>query len=348
MITNKNYLEKKIITPKKIKSKYKLNLKNKLKIINNKNTISDIINKKNNKFLIICGPCSISDYKSSIEYGKKLYNLYKKVKNYIYIVMRTYLEKPRTSIGWKGIINDPYINNTNKIEDGIIISRKILVDLIKINIPIGTELLNPIYFKYFDDLFSWISIGARTSESQIHREIVSSLDIPTGFKNSLDGTINSSINSIKSSSTKHTFISIKDDGKICLLDSNGNNNTHIILRGGKNGPNYYSDKINSYIDILKKENLNKSIIIDCSHDNSYKNYKLQKKVSDNIIEQKINGNEYISGIMLESNLFEGNQYCNSLNNLKFGISITDSCIGWDETEYIINNIYKKLKKINKK
>ncbi|QTJ62894.1 3-deoxy-7-phosphoheptulonate synthase [Candidatus Nardonella dryophthoridicola] len=329
-------------SPKYIKNNNILINKNYENICTFRKDISNIISRNNNKLLLICGPCSIHNIEESIEYSNLLKKISLEVNDYIYIIMRTYFEKPRTSIGWKGFINDPNLNNTFDMELGINKSIEFLNYLLDIELPSGIELLNPLILKYIGDYVSWISIGARTSESQIHREICSSLNIPIGFKNSTDGSIFSSINSIKSCYNSHVFLNINEDGIISLIKSKGNKNTNIILRGGYS-PNYYNENINEYINIINKNNLlNTSIIVDCSHNNSNKDYRNQGKVFNYVLNNILNGNDYIKGLMIESYIKEGNQNLDN-NKLKYGLSITDSCIGWNETEDIIYNLYNKYK-----
>ncbi|BBA84879.1 3-deoxy-7-phosphoheptulonate synthase [endosymbiont of Pachyrhynchus infernalis] len=331
--------ENKIISPINLKNKFSINNSIKNKIINSIKIISNIINGKDKRLLIICGPCSIHDFNSSIDYAKLLYNLSLELNDKLYIVMRAYIEKPRTSIGWKGIVNDPMIDNSCNIEKGLNISRELLIQLIDIGIPISTEILNLNIYKYFDDLFSWVSIGARTSESQIHREFSSSLSIPVGFKNNTNGDILSSINAIKTSLKPHTYLGINDFGNLCIIKTKGNKNNHIILRGSKNKPNYFPEDINNCINLINENNLNSKIIIDCSHDNSYKDYSKQLDVSKAVIDQ-INNNNNLIGLMIESYIYNGNQLIN--NKLKYGISITDGCIGWKETKFLLKYLYNNF------
>ncbi|BBA85214.1 phospho-2-dehydro-3-deoxyheptonate aldolase [endosymbiont of Sipalinus gigas] len=343
-----NFLkEKDFISPNLLKNKFNIYKNININILEYRNIISNIINKLDNRLLIICGPCSVNNRESLIEYANNFKNLSLKVNDYLYLVIRAYYEKPRTTVGWKGIIYDPDINGSNDIEKGIYTFREILLDLFNISIPVASEILNPIFIRYFGDLLSWVSIGARTSESQIHREIISGLNIPVGFKNSTDGSIDSCVNSIISSKNSHNFIYINEYGKLSYVKTLGNLNSHIILRGGKNGPNYFYENIDEYIKILDKNKLNKSILIDCSHDNSNKNYKNQINVVNNIIKQ-LKNNKYIIGLMIESNLNEGNQSFDLYDknkNIKYGVSITDSCINWKDTEDLIYKIYYEYKNI---
>ncbi|WWP00159.1 MAG: 3-deoxy-7-phosphoheptulonate synthase [Candidatus Dasytiphilus stammeri] len=339
---NKIY-KKLILTPKELKKSYPCNEKLKLQISNFRKSISEIINGSDHRLLIICGPCSIHNLQSAIEYAKKFKKLSDKLHDSIYMIMRVYLEKPRTSIGWKGLLNDPYLDNSFDIEAGLKISRKLLLELTKLGIPLATEVLSFHTIPYLEDLFSWMAIGARTTESQPHREMVSGLSMPVGFKNSTDGNFHKAINAIKTATVPHTFLSINEDGKISLLETYGNKNLHVILRGGDHKPNYDSESILECVDSMKTAGLYPSIIVDCSHDNSKRDYRCQSEVAKSVIIQRQMGNTFITGLMLESNLYEGNQSFElPLKEIHSGISLTDACISWKTTEILLENIYKTL------
>ncbi|MCV2528426.1 MAG: 3-deoxy-7-phosphoheptulonate synthase [Candidatus Lightella neohaematopini] len=331
-----------MITPNKLKKILPINKITKNFILKSRETIINIINGKDPRLLIICGPCSIHEIKSAIDYGTRLKFLSKKFINKLYIVMRVYLEKSRTIYGWKGLINDPYINQSFDIESGLFIARNLLLHLLKLELPIATEILSINNYQYINDLISWGSVGARTVESQIHREMVSGISIPVGFKNNTDGNITKAINAIMASRLKHSFININQHGKINIVNTNGNCNSHIILRGGKT-PNYYNDNI--YFCKRKMTNLGlpTALLIDCSHGNANNNYLNQLKVARFILKQINNNNNHdIIGIMLESNINSGNQKLNSSKHLKYGVSITDPCINWDTTNEILFEIYNNL------
>jgi len=257
--------------------------------------------------------------------------------------MRVYFEKPRTTIGWKGLINDPNLDGTADIQKGILIARKLLIELTNIGLPCGTEALDPVMPQYLGDLISWTAIGARTSESQTHREMSSGLSTPIGFKNGTDGNLETAVNAILSASKPHSFLGIDSNGQVAVTKTKGNDSTHLVLRGGSNGPNYFQENINESKKILKQVNLSPNLIIDCSHANSNKNYKLQSEVFEYCLNLKLSGESAIKGLMLESNLVEGNQSLgDSSADLVFGKSITDSCINWDTTSQIIKNAFKNL------
>ncbi|QJC36661.1 3-deoxy-7-phosphoheptulonate synthase [Enterobacteriaceae endosymbiont of Donacia simplex] len=341
---NKRYL----ITPKELKDTLPISHEIKKNILTSRSIISNIISGKDYRLLIVCGPCSIHNIDEAIEYSKYLKKIFSKISHNIYLVMRVYFEKPRTILGWKGLINDPYMDYSFNINKGLYLARKLLIKLVKNNIPLATEILDPNTLKYLDDLLSWIAIGARTVESQIHREIASSVNIPVGFKNNINGNIISAINAIQASSIEHHFMSIDKNGKICIIDTKGNKNCHLILRGGQK-PNYYKSDIIKCEKYLLKLKLKPKIMIDCSHGNSNKDFKKQILVINSIISQIKEGNNSIMGIMIESYINEGNQIL-SINNykkLKYGISITDGCISLQTTKTILYKISDELNSILK-
>ena len=341
---NLNIQEQKIlITPKEIKKQYSIDKNAEQFVANSRSSVKKIMNAEDNRLLVIVGPCSIHDYKAAIEYAHKLKELSDQVSSKIFIIMRVYFEKPRTTIGWKGLINDPNLDGTADIQKGILIARKLLIELTNIGLPCGTEALDPVMPQYLGDLISWTAIGARTSESQTHREMSSGLSTPIGFKNGTDGNLETAVNAILSASKPHSFLGIDSNGQVAVTKTKGNDSTHLVLRGGSNGPNYFQENINESKKILKKVSLSPNLIIDCSHANSNKNYKLQSEVFEYCLNLKLSGESAIKGLMLESNLVEGNQSLgDSSADLVFGKSITDSCINWDTTSQIIKNAFKNL------
>ena len=307
-------------------------------------TIENILNGKDQRLIAIVGPCSIHDEKAALDYAVRLKELSDKLSDKFFIVMRTYFEKPRTNLGWKGLILDPDLNETYDIEKGIRLARKILIQICELGLPVGCEVLDPIIPQYIDELMSWSSIGARTTESQIHRNLASGLSVPVGFKNSTSGDVSVAVNAVKSASSPSSFIGINREGETGILSTTGNKACHIILRGSDTGPNYYEDDIENVKKQMDKLELNNAIIVDCSHSNSRKDYKKQKRVLRNIIEQIIWGETAIKGFMLESNIYEGNQKISKLEEMKYGVSITDSCISFAETEAILTSSYRLLEK----
>ena len=320
-----------------------LNEKGKKTIADGRKLFVKILRGQDSRFIVITGPCSIHDIDSAKEYATKLKKLSDRVNDRIVIYMRTYFEKPRTTLGWKGLINDPHLNGSFLIEEGLKISRQFLIDMAEIGIYTATELLDPITAAYLAHLVTWSAIGARTTESQIHREMVSGLSTPVGFKNSTHGDFDAAINGMKSAFSPHSFLGINNEGKVSILGTLGNRNTHLVLRGGIGKPNYYRKAILEAENALEKQQFPKRLMVDCSHDNSGKNHEKQADVARDILNQIQNGNSSIFAIMLESHLNPGNQKFTLGNkNLKPGVSITDKCIGWEETEELILEAYSKL------
>ena len=298
--------------------------------------------KKDNRLLFIVGPCSIHDPKAALEYAEKLAPLVKKYNDKIQIVMRVYFEKPRTNIGWKGLINDPDLDGTNNIEKGLKNARDIMLKILSLGIPTGSELLDPILPQYYADLICWASIGARTSESQTHREMASGLSMPIGFKNATDGNIDVALHAIQAAQHPHAFIGVTQNGSIARVESKGNPDAHLIIRGGSNGPNYSSVEMEEHLDKINQSSIKTGILVDCSHGNSRKKAENQHKVLNSILNQVANGNTNILGVMVESFLNHGNQNIKD-QSLSYGQSVTDECIGWAETEELLANVYSRLK-----
>jgi 3-deoxy-7-phosphoheptulonate synthase len=303
--------------------------------------ISQILHDKDDRLLVVVGPCSIHDPQSAIEYGKKLVEQNIIFKENLLVVMRVYFEKPRTTVGWKGLINDPDLDESFKIGKGVEMARKLLIDLAKLNLPAGTEFLDPISPQYITDIISWGAIGARTSESQIHRELASGLSCPIGIKNATNGGLKAAIDGIQAANHSHVFLGATKESDIAMLKTAGNNDTHIILRGGKE-PNYSAEAVNETLTALREAEVNESIMIDASHGNSQKQFKKQLDVVENISQQISSGNKNIRGVMIESHLIEGNQKIS--DSLTYGQSITDACIGWDDTLTCLQNLSDAVSK----
>tara|TARA_B100001094_G_scaffold333303_1_gene410504 strand:+ start:937 stop:1986 length:1050 start_codon:yes stop_codon:yes gene_type:complete len=297
--------------------------------------ISQILHDKDDRLLVVVGPCSIHDPVSAIEYAKKLIYENIKFKENLLIVMRVYFEKPRTTVGWKGLINDPDLNESYKISKGVEMARKLLIDLAKLNLPAGTEFLDPISPQYITDIISWGAIGARTAESQIHRELASGLSCPVGIKNATNGSLKAAIDGIQAANHSHVFLGATKEADIAMLKTAGNSDAHIILRGGKE-PNYDADSVSETLIALKEAEVNESIMIDASHGNSQKQFKRQLPVVESISDQIANGNKNIKGVMIESHLVEGNQKISE--NLTYGQSVTDGCVGWEDTLLCLQNL----------
>lgn len=334
--------EKVLITPHELKQKLPLTCKLRQQIEQSRREIADIIHKKDQRLLVVIGPCSIHDPVAAIEYAKRLKALSDELKEHIYVVMRVYFEKPRTTVGWKGLINDPKIDGSFDVEHGLFIARELLLELAELGLPLATEALDPITPQYMADLFSWSAIGARTTESQTHREMSSGLSMAVGFKNGTDGSLATAINAMKAASVGHSFIGINQQGQVNLLHTAGNPDGHVILRGGKT-PNYQPEFIKQCEQELQKAGLETAIMIDCSHGNSNKDYRLQPSVAENAIAQILAGNRSIIGLMLESNLYAGNQSAEQpLSEMQYGVSITDACIDWDTSEKLLREMASKL------
>jgi len=295
------------------------------------------------RFLLVIGPCSIHDTKAGREYAERLAKLAKEVSDRVVVVMRVYFEKPRTTVGWKGLIMDPHLDGTHEIATGLREARKFLREVLDIGLPTATELLDPITPQYIADLICWSAIGARTTESQTHRQMASGLSMPLGFKNGTDGSLGAAINAIKAAGQPQTFLGIDLAGHAASVTTRGNPNCHIVLRGGSKGPNYSAADIAQTEQGLEKAKLPKAILVDCSHDNSSKKPELQPEVLRAVIEQIKAGNRSIFGAMIESNLNAGNQpFPQPKEKLSYGVSITDGCIDWATTEASIRELHAAL------
>ena len=305
--------------------------------------IKEIIYGEDKRLMVLVGPCSIHDTKAAIEYANKLVKLKEELDEDLFIVMRVYFEKPRTTVGWKGLINDPYLNESFDIDKGLATARKLLSDLGEIGIPVGVEYLDVLTPQYLSDLISWGAIGARTTESQSHRELASALSCPVGFKNGTSGSLDIAIDAILSANSPHHLLSVNKDGGISHFNSIGNETAHIILRGGKDGTNYSKEQVERTCERLNSKGLVSKVMIDFSHANSEKQFKNQLKVGADVASQIENGSESIFGVMIESHLNEGNQKVGPLTSLKYGVSITDSCIGWNDTEELLRALAKSVK-----
>ncbi|MBB1315383.1 MULTISPECIES: 3-deoxy-7-phosphoheptulonate synthase [Aliivibrio] len=342
-LSNINIIDEQVlITPQELKNKIPLSESARHFIQQSRQTISNIIHKKDHRLLIVCGPCSIHDIDAAKEYAKRLKAISEELSDQLFIVMRVYFEKPRTTVGWKGLINDPHLDGSFDIEGGLHTARQLLVDLSEIGIPLATEALDPISPQYIGDTFSWAAIGARTTESQTHREMASGLSVPVGFKNGTDGSLSTSINAMQAAASGHRFMGINSEGQVALLTTQGNPNGHVILRGGKQ-TNYDSVSVAECEDELSKSNLDAALMIDCSHANSRKDYRRQPLVAEDAIHQIREGNKSIIGLMIESHLNEGNQPSDiPLAEMKYGVSITDACINWASTEALLRHTHEEL------
>ena len=299
--------------------------------------ITNILKGQDDRLLVIVGPCSIHDTEAAIEYGKRLKTLRDELNDDLEVVMRVYFEKPRTTVGWKGLINDPYLNDTFKINDGLRIGRKLLLDLTDMGMPTASEFLDMISPQYVADLISWGAIGARTTESQVHRELASGISCPVGFKNGTDGNIKIATDAIRSASSSHHFLSVTKYGHSAIIETAGNPDCHIILRGGKE-PNDSADHVGDIKQQLASSGLAEKVMIDFSHANSAKQYQRQMVVSDDVSSQIAGGEQAIFGVMIESHLVEGRQDLVDGKAETYGQSITDACIGWEDTEKVLRQL----------
>lgn len=298
--------------------------------------ICSILSGEDPRLLLIVGPCSIHDRTSAYEYAERLKSLSQTVSKSFFIIMRTYFEKPRTGLGWKGMLYDPHLNETYDLSTGLRQARSLLLELASRRIPAATEFLDPVAPRFFGDLISWACIGARTAESQIHRQFASGLPMPIAFKNSTSGSVGVAVNGVLSAMSPHTFFGIDDSGHISTIRTKGNPYAHVALRGGEQGPNYDEESIGYALKQLQQAGLPQRLIVDCSHDNSSRNYEEQSAVFQSVIQQYMQGNQAIRGIALESHLFAGNQRLSEhLNQLRYAVSLTDPCMDWKMTEELV-------------
>lgn len=322
-----------VITPAALKQELPLPESTRQLVSESRQTVKNILDGKDKRLFIVVGPCSIHDPELALEYARRLKALAKQVENELFVIMRVYFEKPRTTVGWKGLINDPMLNGSFDIEKGLRIARKLLIDLSEIGLPLATEALDPISPQYLQDTITWTAIGARTTESQTHREMSSGLSSPVGFKNGTDGSLDVAVNAMKSVTHGHAFLGINPDGQVAITRTRGNAYGHVVLRGGGGKPNYDSVSVALCEQALDKAGLAKNIVVDCSHANSNKDHNVQPLVLDDIAHQIRDGNASICGVMIESNINEGNQNIpDDLSQLKYGVSVTDACISWETTE----------------
>ena len=331
-------------SPGAVRSELPLSLDAVMRVMEARQELCDILDRKSKKLIMIVGPCSIHNPDSALEYARRLRALSDEVKDRIMVVMRVYFEKPRTTIGWKGLVYDPDLNESYNIEKGIFIARKLMLRIVDLGLPVATEMLDPIIAQYLADAVSWAAIGARTTEAQTHRQLGSGLSMPVGFKNATDGSFQIAIDAISTARSEHSFIGVLEDGHVGVFRTRGNPYAHIVLRGG-GGPNYGAEHIAFLKVAMKKAKIPQTIIIDCSHANSGKDYRKQNIVLRDVLNQIKEGETAIAGVMLESNLLPGSQKIKPGEKPDPCISITDGCIGWDETEELIRMSYNRLGEI---
>jgi 3-deoxy-7-phosphoheptulonate synthase len=333
-----------LISPAALKQKIPLTEKAREVVTHGREVVRNILDRKDHRIFVVIGPCSIHDVAAAKDYAQRLKKLAEEVSDSIYVVMRVYFEKPRTTVGWKGLINDPYLDDSFKIEEGLHIGRQLLLDIAEIGLPAATEALDPISPQYLHDLISWSAIGARTTESQTHREMASGLSSAVGFKNGTDGGLTVAINALQSVSKPHRFLGINTEGQVSIIHTRGNAYGHVVLRGGNGKPNYDSVSVAVCEQELAKAKVVPNIMVDCSHANSNKNHELQTLVMENVANQIVDGNKSIIGLMVESNIGAGNQSIPAnLCDLKYGVSVTDACIDWETTERTLRNMRETIK-----
>jgi 3-deoxy-7-phosphoheptulonate synthase len=343
-VSNLNVLSQDVlITPEALKNEIPLSETAEKTVIEGRRTIQNILDGTDPRLLVVIGPCSIHDVDAAMDYARRLRRLADEVKDSLFIVMRVYFEKPRTTVGWKGLINDPHLNGSFEIEEGLHIARKLLVDLSELGLPLATEALDPISPQYLQDCISWSAIGARTTESQTHREMSSGLSSPVGFKNGTDGSLDVAINALQSVSHPHNFLGINQSGQVAIIRTRGNAYAHVVLRGGNGKPNYDSVSVALAEQELRKAGIQPNIMIDCSHANSNKDPALQPLVMDNVTNQILEGNRSIMGLMVESNIGWGSQkILDDHSQMQYGVSVTDACIDWAATEETLSRMAQKL------
>ncbi len=335
-----------LITPEQLKREIPLSETAMHTVSHGRQVVRDILDGRDHRLFVVIGPCSIHDIKAAHEYAERLKVLAAEVSDTLFLVMRVYFEKPRTTVGWKGLINDPYLDDSFKIQDGLHIGRKLLCDLAEMGLPTATEALDPISPQYMQDLISWSAIGARTTESQTHREMASGLSSAVGFKNGTDGSLTVAINALQSTANPHRFLGINGEGQVSIVTTKGNQYGHVVLRGGNGKPNYDSVSVALCEQELARAGIRPNIMVDCSHANSNKDPALQPLVMDNVANQILEGNQSIVGLMVESHLGWGSQSIpKDLGELKYGVSITDACIDWSTTEKAVRSMHAKLRDV---
>ncbi|HEX4984898.1 MAG TPA: 3-deoxy-7-phosphoheptulonate synthase [Burkholderiales bacterium] len=333
-----------LLTPDDLKRRIPQTEKAERTVLEGRQALEGILDRRDHRLMVVVGPCSIHDPDAAMDYARRLKALAGEVDDTLLVVMRVYFEKPRTTTGWKGLINDPHMDDSFDIEQGLQLARKVLRDINELGLPAGTEALDPISPQYLGDLVTWSAIGARTTESQTHREMASGLSTPVGFKNGTDGGLQVAINALLSVSRPHSFLGINQSGQVSVIRTSGNRYGHIVLRGGAKGPNYDSVTMAVVEKELAKNRLPANIVVDCSHANSNKDHNLQPLVMMDCVHQIVEGNQSIVGVMLESNINAGNQSIPAdPKQLKYGVSVTDACIDWATTEKLLRDARAKLK-----
>lgn len=332
-----------LIGPRQLEQQLPMRARSHATVVEGRQTIQAILEGRDPRMLVVVGPCSIHDAQAALDYARRLADLKHKYDQRLYIVMRVYFEKPRTTTGWKGLINDPHLDGSFDIAEGIRRARKLLLDITDLGLPAGTEMLDPITPQYIDDLIAWAAIGARTTESQTHRQMASGLSMPVGYKNATNGSLQVAIDAMQAARHPHHFLGIDETGRSCIVSTRGNAAGHVILRGGSGKPNYHPDNVQHAAKQLQNAGLDPVLMVDCSHANSGKKHEQQQVVWQSLIQQRRGGQKAIVGAMIESNLHEGRQDIpQNVSQLQYGVSVTDACIGWEKTEQLLREGYEQL------
>ena len=332
-----------LIKPSELEARIPLTSKAEEVVLDSRRQLENVLNGDDERFAVIVGPCSIHDESAAVDYAKRLKPLADRLSDRIMIVMRVYFEKPRTTVGWKGLIYDPNLNDTYQIEDGLHRARTLLMEIAETGLSSATEFLDPIVPQYVADLVTWAAIGARTTESQIHRQMASGLSMPVGFKNGTDGDPQTAVDALVAAGTPQAFLGIDPNGQASIVETRGNRNCHLVMRGGRSGTNFDARSIAEASEALRKSNAPSSIVVDCSHGNSNKDHTRQHIAFRDVLQQRLAGNSDLIGVMLESNINAGAQKLGAdPSELEYGISITDSCIGWDETVELLEWAYESI------
>lgn len=335
-----------LLTPDELKDALPMTDAAATTVVQGRQTVQQILDRQDHRLMIVVGPCSIHDVEAAMEYAQRLRDLADRVADTLFVVMRVYFEKPRTTVGWKGLINDPHLDDSFCIDEGLHIGRRLLLNIAELGLPAATEALDPISPQYLQDLISWSAIGARTTESQTHREMASGLTSAVGFKNGTDGSLTVAINALQSVAKPHHFLGINGEGRVAIIKTRGNPYAHVVLRGGDGKPNYDSVSVSLCEQALTKAGIPANIMVDCSHANSNKNHELEPLVIENVTNQILEGNRSIIGLMIESNLVAGNQKLSAKRSeMVYGQSVTDACIDWDTTESALLAMHERLRDI---
>lgn len=327
-----------VSSPSQLHQEYPITAAASQQVSNCRHAVHEILHGESDRVFVVVGPCSIHDTAAAIDYAKKLKPLRDELSGELELIMRVYFEKPRTTVGWKGLINDPLMDSSFRIDKGLKLARQLLLDLNELGVPAATEFLDPISPQYVADLISWGAIGARTTESQVHRELASGLSCPIGFKNGTNGGVQIAIDAIGAASQPHNFLSVTKGGHSAIVLTRGNEDCHLILRGGKAATNFDAESVASAVELLDRAGVNHRVMVDCSHANSQKDHERQIAVGEDLADQIAGGGRAIAGIMIESHLYAGRQDIKDPADLRYGVSVTDACIGWTETEPLLRKI----------